>query len=133
VDTEEVKERQQKRSQDRDDEEQQVPLDRLIKEGRWGELKNNDEYQSRSIKDRVLLAKKAVNVRLDIANTMFAEVVKTDTQDAQTILDEEIKPLRNLIGALNKRYVGTLREEDTPDEMTKVLRIPAGNALEKIA
>ncbi len=57
----------QETKQEFDDEQvgdQQVPLDRLLKEGRWEELKGSKEYQERTIKDRIRLAKKAVTVSL---------------------------------------------------------------------
>ncbi len=58
---------------------------------------------------------------------MFWDVLRGDPADAQVILDAEIKPKRNLIVALNKRYIGELRPEDAPREMTEILRIPAKN------
>ena len=107
--------------------EQQRSMDWLVKHGEWDSLKGNEEYQSLSIKGRILIAKKAVTQRLVDATKVFGEVVREDTKAGAKFVKEELNPLRNLIKSLNARYVGELNPKEAPEEMTKTLNIPARN------
>lgn len=87
-------------------------LNQLIMEGEWEGLKNNEEYKSLPPEKKILIAKQTVNNKLEEAESVFRETIKDDLKSAGTIMEKRIKPLKNLIKALNACYAGGLNEDE---------------------
>ncbi len=97
-------------------------LNSIIKEGEWEKLKNNPEYQDLPNEKKVLFARRAVNNKLREIDMVYWETVKGDIRSARIIVEKRIKPLRNLINALNAFYAGVL-DKDEEKHINKMLGI----------
>lgn len=87
-------------------------LNQLIIDGEWEELKLNGEYQNLPPEKKIMIAKQTVNNKLEEAESVFRETIRDDIKSAGIIMDKRIKPLRNLIKALNACYAGGLNEDE---------------------
>jgi len=99
-------------------------LSQLITEGEWEKLKHNPDYQSLSTEKKILVAKQTVNNKLKEADSIFRETIREDLQSSRIIMDKRIKPLRNLINALNACYAGNL-DRDGARQIKMLLDITA--------
>jgi len=133
MNTEDFKNNEAHRRSDKGERDEVRELRDLVRDGRWEDLKDNDEYQRMRDKDKIIKARAAVDARIHIIDSMFGDVVKDDREGAVIIRDFELKPLRNLKRALNARYVGGLVEEKETETMVKKLEIKAENPLQRVA
>lgn len=87
-------------------------LNDLIREGDWEKLKYNPEYQGLPSEKKIIVAKQTVNIKLNESDGVFKETIRDDLKSARIIMEKRIKPLRNLIKALNACYAGSLSDDD---------------------
>lgn len=99
-------------------------LNEIIREGEWEKLKHNPEYQNLPAEKKILAAKQTVNNKLAEADTVFRETIREDLKSAKIIMDKRIKPLRNLVKALNACYAGNLNDDEAK-HMNTLLGITA--------
>lgn len=98
-------------------------LNQLISDGDWENLKLNTEYQNLPYEKKIMVAKQTVNLKLEEADSIFRETIRDDLKSAGTIMEKRIKPLRNLIKALNACYAGGLNEDEAKN-INLLLGIP---------
>ena len=122
----------ERQSHETEEERRVASLDRLVHNGEWMMLRENKEYQSLSLEGKIAKATQAVNVRIKQMEAIFAHQLKHDREGAQVILDNTIKPMRNLKNALGERLVVNYQKRDGNDAAMRLLGLdrshPASSA-----
>src|SRR5688572_1754548 len=98
-------------------------LRELVNNGEWRRLRENDEFNAMGIEGQVLMARKAVEVRIKQIEPVFYEQLNVDRLGARNILHNRINPLKNLNKALG-RILGDEASEEKKGDVAEILALP---------
>lgn len=105
INLEEFLQREQEQAEQVEDD-VEVSVDALVRHGEYMRLRKNKEYKAMTPKVKITTAVKAVDNSIKNSEQMFGRILAQDPEGADIILQNDLKPLRELQKILVKRFKG---------------------------